>query len=480
MSRRAAPLLPRRRAGCAGRARPRRRRPGSPVGLARAGQPGPGMSGEDRPRRRGRPGRAGRRSSDSRSTSVQVMPSCSGTTESISSTPAFFRRRRTHQTWVGSTKLATAGSVVAIRTVQPAATSDSAAVGAMNPPSSSAMSAVAPGVGGRGGGSTIWSASRTGLGEPAAQLGAPHRGSRRCDDQVGVERQHVVDRCLDAEPEVDSGAPQLLSQPFEVEVPAIAAVALGGDPRPAADVLRALEQRDLSSAFGRAVGGLGAGHAATDHDHAAKALRSDARCVDLRVADSRIDRAPHGSAFVQPADAGLVETDAGSWGGAGCVLAGKIGIGDDRAGHGDEIDAVHGERVLGGRRIENPAGDQDRNTGDLPHPAAVGAVHVDRQLVAWYECRGRPGRVSGAVGDAEQIDGSPGRDGPRRRPRGRRCSCRPMADLGRPSCEIPRGTIRRWRCVPPGGPHGRNEPGSPANRHSGRSGCSRSGRRTAR
>ena len=179
--------------------------------------------------------------------------------------------------------------------------------------------------------------------------------SGREDDGVGFQDKNVCRRRSRVQLHIDAGGLELVVQPVEAEIPALPTAAAAGDPRSAADLAGGLVQGDQIAGLGRAIGGFGTGHPAPDDDDPAGSSRLERwRRLEVRLPNGRVNRAPHRPALVEATNAALVQADARAGRTAGRSLARKIRIGDQGPSHGDEVDAVIGQRALGRRRVEDP------------------------------------------------------------------------------------------------------------------------------
>jgi hypothetical protein len=144
------------------------------------------------------------------------------------------------------------------------------------------------------------------------------------------------------------------------------------------------------------------GHSASDDDDSSR-RRGRGELGERRVADARIHRAPHWSIGVQPADAALVESDAGPRGPTDAGLRGQLGVGDDRARHRDQVDAAGHARVRHGGLHVAPS-HHDRNADRLAEAPRALVIHALRQLVTGHEVLTRQPRRARAPAHAEQVD----------------------------------------------------------------------------
>src|SRR5690606_32732492 len=130
--------------------------------------------------------------------------------------------------------------------------------------------------------------------------------------------------------------------------------------------LLAFPQGDRVSAFGEQSGQFHAGGAAADHQDAPGGAGRGQGAVDL-AGGVRVDRAGEGELVDEAAVDALVAADAGAdlVDAAPGGLGDDLGVGDDGAGHADQVRLSPGDDLLGGLRVADPAGVDD-GQGDGP------------------------------------------------------------------------------------------------------------------
>ena len=225
----------------------------------------------------------------------------------------------------------------------------------------------------------------------------------RDDDDVGIERPHVVGPGEDVHPDVDAEAVEFECPPIGDGDDVLAPARRLRKPELAAELRRGFQERDVVAALGRDASRLEAGRPAADNDHAARGagafdvVRHDGLAAGRGVVDA--DR-PVLAHAMRHADAGADMRFH-----AGFELTHDVGVGDMRAGHRHHVEKALADGVARGRDVDDARGVEDRQR----HLAFECGGHVeprrDRRRHAGHTVDSEAARgIRAAVNGVEKID----------------------------------------------------------------------------